>query len=499
MRLITGTVSIEATSLIPLPESPHSEADLVKNILIDHYTDILNDIYDTNVISTDKSLEKLDHITSISDPDLKGAALATVAGVHTFTGDYNRSFSAFHRALALVKTPELQAIVYSELSALLRKLGYEREAVAILDQAEELTQNKKLTWKLRTQKALCYEDSNPELSLEMLSNCLKHYQLEKNHVRIARILRHMASSYRNLGQLDKAESLLEETAEIAVEKSLSNILNSVHNDKGWLLIQNEEYNKARELFNKLIKKNLTPYPLALALQNIGYLEFERENYREAVKHHIQSLRITTIYEMRDMAFEDYYKLGLCHEKLGEPSMAYYFYQQGFLELQKEIDAELRLTGYRKKLLNAYTSFLDRNQSFPHIDIQDKIFGYAMNKTLQEIREIFHRNLLTLHLERTKNAPEMCRHLKINTRTYFKYQKKLDLKRGQPRKGPLEDDVHFNDYIESLIPLTWRQANEKFEENLFAYIMSKYQHNKKKAAEALGVSYALVVLKTSSAR
>jgi len=50
-------------------------------------------------------------------------------------------------------------------------------------------------------------------------------------------------------------------------------------------------------------------------------------------------------------------------------------------------------------------------------------------------------------------------------------------------------------VESLIPLTWREGNRKFENDLFSYLLAKYQNNKKKLAEVLGVSYGQVVMKT----
>lgn len=162
---------------------------------------------------------------------------------------------------------------------------------------------------------------------------------------------------------------------------------------------------------------------------------------------------------------------------------------------KEVRMGLPLIGYREKLLSAYVDFMGRNQKIPRVEVQDQVFGFAMNKTLEEIRRIFHTSLLNLHLERTRNAPQMCQQLDIDTRTYFNYQKKLGLKRGEVKKPVVIDNPNFEQYVKSLIPLTWKEANKQFEADLFSFLLAKYQHNKTEIAKALDVSYAQVVMKT----
>ena len=119
--------------------------------------------------------------------------------------------------------------------------------------------------------------------------------------------------------------------------------------------------------------------------------------------------------------------------------------------------------------------------------------------MKEIRNVFHKALLTMQIRRHKNAPVLCKALDIDTRTYFLYQKKLNLKRGQYNDTNLFSSQYFRQYIEALQPYTWREANNRFEEDLFKFLMEKYQHNKKKIAEVLKVSYPQVVMKTVEKR
>ena len=78
-----------------------------------------------------------------------------------------------------------------------------------------------------------------------------------------------------------------------------------------------------------------------------------------------------------------------------------------------------------------------------------------------------------------------------------YQKRLVLKWGAVHMTSSDVNPYFSQYLESLTPLTWREGNRKFENDLFSYLLAKYQNNKKKLAEVLEVSYGQVAQKTMS--
>jgi tetratricopeptide (TPR) repeat protein len=183
---MNNLITAEIPRLLPVPEPPYSERELIANVLYDQYINILNDIIECNVISTEQTLAKLDSLLVITDPNLKAAALATLGGVHTFTGNYGKAFAAFYRALRLVRTSEMQAVVFSELSNLLRKLGYREEALTVLDEALVRTHNDNLMWRLKAQQALCLKYSDPELAIRLLTEVMDYYADHGNWTRVAR-------------------------------------------------------------------------------------------------------------------------------------------------------------------------------------------------------------------------------------------------------------------------------------------------------------------------
>jgi len=496
---IDNKISRDIRNLFPEIKEPVNPEQLTTNIIIDQYLEKTEEIIQLNLISSGEPLKDLSQILKIDDFNLQGIAWACIGGIHTFNGNYKNAFTSFNMALDLNVNNNVKSYVYAELSNLLRKLGYAKESISILKATLALCVNEKLNWRINTLLGLCYKFSDPELSLDILTKSSEYYKNHNEHFRYANALRNIGDLYLNKYDFIAATDMYRQAKSIAKKHSFIQIEHEVTNDEGWLLIMKKEFNKARTIFTDLTNKDISPYHLSLALQNLGYLEFESSNYRKAINFHSQSLQLNLKYDMRDLAFEDYYKLGHAYEKLKEEGLAYHFYSQGYDLLQTEIDLGLPILGYRKIVLNSYIDFLSNNQKLPYVNSRDEALNFVIGKSMKEIRNFFHKALLTMQIRRHKNAPVLCKALDIDTRTYFLYQKKLNLKRGQHTDTNLFSSQYFRQYIETLQPYTWREANNRFEEDLFKFMMEKYQHNKKKIAEVLEVSYPQVVMKTVEKR
>ena len=483
-------------NIFPIINETHSPEKIIEKVHIQQYLEKTEEIYLLNLVTTKGAIDDLNHILMIDNENYRGIALACLGGIHTFNGNYKKAFISFNMALDLPVTDDVKAYIFTELSNLLRKLGYFRECISVLKQAEKVAENEKLIWRIKTYIGFCYKSIDPQYSLSLLKNSISHYKMTKENFRLANIFRHIAGIHLSLEDFTTADRYQNQAMEIAIENSILGYETDVLNDKGWLLISKKEFDKARKLFLELTSKDLTPYQLSLALQNLGYLEFECQNYRTAINYHSQSLQLTRRFEMRDMAFEDYYKLGLCYEKLAEFGLAEHFYQEGYKLLKPEFDLGIPLREYRRKVPEAYIHFLGNNQRMPSLDPFKESLEFTIDKTMREIRKIFHKAFLTSQMKRTKNAPQLCSQLKIDTRTFFLHQKKLGLKRGVYDDSQFKNR-HFKDYIDSLAHFSWKEANQHFEDNLFQHLLSRYQYNKKKIADVLQVSYQQVVQKTRS--
>ena len=240
-----------------------------------------------------------------------------------------------------------------------------------------------------------------------------------------------------------------------------------------------------------------PYIESLILQNLGYLEFECENYLDAIEYHKKSLKLSSKYEIFEMLFEDYYKLGLTNEKLGEYGNARKYYTKGYeylLEERKQLGIIL-VSGNRGTLLNNYIRFLSKQISIQHVREHGDLFEFTNNKTYHEILNIFQKHLLILHRNRENTIKDLCRTLKISLRLYFVYQKRLGLAK-EIKKGITINNQHFKNYLYSMLLLNWRSAIIQFDKDLYSFLLKKYQYNKTKIAKVLGVSNLTVIKKTA---
>lgn len=495
---IDNKIARDIRNLFPDIKEPVKPEQLTTNIIIDQYLEKTEEIIQLNLIASGEPLKDLSQILKIDDFNLQGIAWACIGGIHTRNGNYKNAFTSFNMALDLPVENNVKSYIYVELSNLIRKLGNIKESIAILKNTSEVCTNENLNWRITYLLGICYKTLDPELSIELLTKSADYYNNINEYFRYANVLRNIGDLYLNQSDFKSATDKYNQAKIIAENHKLIQIRYEILNDEGWLEIQKKDYGKARSLFLDLIKQELPPYHLSLALQNLGYLEFECGDYCSSINYHSQSLQLNLKYDMRDMAFEDYYKLGIAYENLKEEGLAYHFYSQGFALLQTEMDLGLPILGYRKIVIDSYIKFLSNNQKLPYVNSHDEALRFIIGKTMKEIRNIFHKGLLTMHIRRHKNAPVLCKALDIDTRTYFLYQKKLNLKRGT-YDDTIFNNQYFRQYIEALLPYTWREANHRFEEDLFKFLLEKYQHNKKKIAEVLNVSYPQVVMKTVKKR
>ena len=274
---------------------------------------------------------------------------------------------------------------------------------------------------------------------------------------------------------------------------------AILNDLGWLYVNQGKIEQARNIFTDIIQHDLShsPYIMCLALENLGQIAMQQQNYREAVDFYSQSLILTSKYEMSDLMFEDYYHLGLAHERLYEYGVALHFYSDGYNKLRHEINdfRIIPVDGYRQKLLDASVKFLFSNQQIPYLDPTAQAIHFAIGKTFKEIRNTFYSCLFSLHMRKSKFAKEICKTLCINERTFFLYQKKLGLKRNYSEGNGIFPSEYFKQYVKSMLAMDWGQVNQKFESDLFGLLMKEFKGNKTEIAKSLEISYPGVCAKT----
>lgn len=495
-RLI-NQISFDIRRIIPNINEYLNPEDLIQNIPINQYLEKADEINQLNLANSGTLIQDISQILKVDDSNLKGIGFACLAGIHTFNGNYKKAIVGFDQAFNLKVSDDVYAYILTEYGNLLRQLLRTDEAIAVLEKAVQLSDNEKLKWRIITYRGYCYKYSDKEYSFKLLSDALEYYLNSKAYSRYATILRHIISLYINNNEYTIAWEFISKVINIAEKYSLKIILRDIKIDTGWLYIKEKRYDEAREIYLELLTHNLIPYMESLVLQNLGYLEFECENYKNAIRHHKKSLRLTSKYEIFEMLFEDYYKLGLTYERLGEYGKAEKYYADGYKYLLRERNqlGIILITGYRSILIDNYMRFLSEKPAIQHASEHASTFDFTNGKTYNEILSIFKNNLLILHRKREDTIENLCSNLKISLRLYFVYQKKFGFLKTNRRNIVLKNQ-HFKNYLYSMLSLDWRSAINQFDKDLYRFLLEKYQYNKTNIAKALAVSNLTVIKKTA---
>lgn len=496
--LVTEFVPAELRRLIPNNTVTIPTDYLIKNLHIDQYLEKADEVNRLNLINTESDIGDMEALLQVDDPDLQSIAWSCIGGIHTFNGNYKMAIAAFQKASKEKISKDVQAYQYLEISNILRKLGYIQDSLQILEKAATLTDNEQLQWRIRTIIGFVYKEINLKQARTYLLESLDHYKSINDSVRVAFILKHLANIARQNEKYITAKNYYLDALSISKDLEIKYQL-AIMNDLGWLHFVQGEYEFARNIFLDIVQHDLShsPYIMCLALENLGQIALRHEDYREAINYYSQSLILTSKYEMSDLMFEDYYHLGLAHERIDEYGMALHFYSEGYYKLRDEIN-DFRLIsegGYRQKLLDASVKFLLSNQQIPHLDPTAQAIRFAIGKTFKEIRNTFYSCLFSLHMQKSKFAKEICNTLCINERTFFLYQKKLGLKRNYSEGNGIFPSEYFKQYVNSMLALDWGQVNQKFESDLFGVLMKEFKGNKTEIAKSLEISYPGVCAKT----
>lgn len=202
--------------------------------------------------------------------------------------------------------------------------------------------------------------------------------------------------------------------------------------------------------------------------------------------------------MSDMLYEDHYRLGACYENIGDYQKAYKYYNDGYkLLLEERNQLGLSITsGFREELENNYIKFISAKTLITHVRKHSETFNFAKGKTYEEILNYFQKYLLVLHRSRHDTIEDVCNTLGISLRLYYVYSSKYFISVEAFDKLP-KISIHFRRYLFSLLGMDWRSAKYKFDQDLYSFLLQKYQYNKTRIANIIKVSVLTVIKKTAN--
>ena len=490
-------IAFDIRSILPAIKSTVQPEQLTDNISVNQYIDKVNEINHLNLSGVDNLTNDVEHIINIDEPNLKAIGLACLTGIHTFNGNYKKAVYSIGQALDLNVNSSIYAYILTEYGNLLRQLERMDEARAVFNKALELTTNEDLKWRIITYQGYSFKYTDKELALQKLNQAADYFFKKDNFSMYATIQRHLGSISLQNHNLEMAIKHFEKSQSMAKGFGYQSIIWAARNDIGWYNAVIKDYDEATKRFIELTKEDKGPYLNSLAYQNLARIDFERGNYRTAIEYGKKSLAITVKNEIAHSLFEDYYRLGLAYERIGEYQKAEKYLSEGHerLMIEREELKLILLSGYREKLFNNYLRFLKKQRLVQHVKDHPLTFEFAKDKTYQESLTIFQKALLILHRSRERTIKELSDRLEMSESLYFVYRRRYAIKKHDT-DDLLTINEYFRNYLYSLLNLNWTQANKQFDQDLLNYLLIQNQNNKTKIAQLLDVSNLTVIKKTA---
>jgi len=492
----TNYISFNIKHILPAIKYSLEPEQLTENISVNQYLDKVYEIKQLNLHGVDSLTNDVNHIINIDDQNIKALGLACLTGIHAFNGNYKNAVYSIDQALDLSVDSNVYAFILAEYGDLLRQLERMDEAQAVFNKALELTTNEDLKWRIKTYQGYGIKHSDPELALKKLNQASEYFFKNDNFSMYATVLRHLGYIYLQKNDSRTAKKHLEKSQSIAKGFGLQSILWDVRNDLGWYNVVEKNYEEAVKIFIELTKEDKGPYLDSLVYQNLAYIDFELNNYRSAIKNSKKALAITAKNEISHLLFEDYYRIGLAYERIGDYEQADKYLLEGYKKLiaeRKELGIVL-LSGYREKLFDNYFRFSRKLHLVKQVNKHPLTFEFAIDKSYQESLALFNRSLLLLHRTRERTIKDLCERLDISESLYFVYRRRYNITKTDTFDS-LTINEYFRDYLYSLLELDWNRATKRFDQDLLNYLLITTNYSKTKVARLLDVSNLTVIKKT----
>lgn len=311
--------------------------------------------------------------------------------------------------------------------------------------------------------------------------------------------------YEKNKQWDKAEQLFDEGLQLAETHKIVYMVGLFKNALGYLFVLQARFDKALRYFDRILPDVESHYLKALIMENIAYVHYVQCRYKLAVEWAQSVNNYANAYHVTPLLPEECRFLGECYEKLNEPQQALLHYRRGYEHAMDQVSAGLSLDGDRKRAITSYMDYLKQMGKRKGSDVPSaEWFRFAIGREWREIKSLFQYHLIMHHKKKSTTADVFLQELELKPSTYYTLQGKLkneayDIPSIKYKRSDIPADVFeksLYEYIQNTLKgLTWNDANEKFETDIFRFLFEFYGFRKNKLAKALKMSAPIVKSKT----
>ncbi len=417
--------------------------------------------------------------------------------------------------LSMNTTNEVERKLISEFSAygcyenavLLTKSGDVNQSNKQLLQAKQLTTSPNLLIQVdfgmiaNMQRQQKLHDISP---LEKYADRFARYNMT-----ISRLfaLREIANYKRKNKEVDESISLFKHIIQTAHRWNLQYIEDLTANSLAYATLVSGDLKDCESLSRNIINRTHSKYILAVAYENLAICLAKQDRIDEAVeivetslemciKHNVIS-RIAAHTDYLSEVYENHFK---------DLKMASHYLQLGYDQSLLHLQYGMNLDKFRLKVIKRYVQFLyDHAPSTITDDSYDPFFDFTLGHSWQEIKDLFHYNLIVYHQIHSGKTGKILKALDMPPTTFYSLRNRLESRgiqfmRSESGEEQLPSDQFIEPlqrYIQMHAEKNWIEINRQFEGDAFKFLYHHYGYSKQRLAKILDLSYSVIIEKTRS--
>jgi tetratricopeptide (TPR) repeat protein len=447
----------------------------------------------------------------IDNIELKSAIYTSIGRLFFLEGDFIRAKELFHCAQEIIEArPDMikgdyRAFLYYEMCLFYRVLQDKKLSEQYANQAKQHVKSKNLLMLINYQLET-FQAENNSVMIAIMQKRVNEFFKNKIYYQYVIGLSRLGFIHLANGEMETAKDYLIKTETAAKKYKIPYMLDIALNGLGYWYYENEEYQKALDALFIVVESAKSNYVKVLALENIALTYHKKYNYDNAVDYMVKAYNIASIHHVVSQIPEECMLIGKWYdEHLNKPEQALHYYKLGFDHAVKQVDNGLGFNGPRRLAIMEYVSY-SQKLNFRKLKgiVVEKPFEFALGKKWVEIKPLFQYHLIMYHRNQAATSNDFLKRMGLTSNSYYSKQRQIK-KKGYPvprlkemlSQTPSEILVQpLQLYIaEKLKNFNWKEANAKFEKDIFLYLFQQYGFTKKNLGESLGLSIIAVNAKT----
>lgn len=491
-----------------------TESDLARRIELFHRKEFTDFVSQAGFIHPGQMRLLFEQIEGFETlPKSSAAILLTGQAKATeLEGDLVKAKDLFESALASAKQAtstiideDVLAFVYYEYGLFYNAVSAPGVAARMFYKSFQLSRTDRLKFLLDYQFWLLdfTEDPNPDFERQV--DFISKFQARQMHVMETLGFKWLGITQAGHNHLDEADSNLQKGLALAEKYGLQFIFWDISNSYGLLLRRKVSQEAAIKHFESIIPF-VESYKLQVYIRKNLAIRYQvAGRHDEAIDMAMSSLDYAQKHRVYAMIPGLGWLIGKAiREDTGDIQKAFHYYKIGYDEAIKQQEAGLPLTGWRYKMVKEYTEFVTSQlpETFYSMSILN-YFEWTKGKSWVEIQDLFHFNFFIYHFTNTGIGEFIFKKLQINPSTFYALTKRMRDLRGinfpdfREKNPKIPQDLivkSLQDYIRINRDKSWKEINNKFEQDVFAHLFKESGYNKKEMSRNLNLSYASVIRK-----